>query len=184
MTYVQPAPYNIHAVQFCSASLWFKGSSPNIHMWFVKTYQSAAWLMLDIVERISKLTPNSKVHGANMGTTWVLSAPDGPHVGPVNIAIRDAEACWYMYNRSDQNRIQLVLLFLVYCIFQSLSILVRYKVHTSPGPRLNVKTVFPKHGNSHVKDKTVARPSYLYHGDPWINASCCSKGPLEKINAI
>ena len=27
-------------------------------------------------------SPDSKVHGANMGPTWVLSAPDGPHVGP------------------------------------------------------------------------------------------------------
>ena len=26
--------------------------------------------------------PDSKVHGANMGPIWVLSAPDGPHVGP------------------------------------------------------------------------------------------------------
>ena len=25
--------------------------------------------------------PDSNVHGANMGPTWVLSAPDGPHVG-------------------------------------------------------------------------------------------------------
>ena len=32
--------------------------------------------------------PDSKVHGANMGPTWVLSAPDGPHVGPKNLAIR------------------------------------------------------------------------------------------------
>ena len=30
-----------------------------------------------------KLTyTDSKIHGANMGPTWVLSAPDGPHVGP------------------------------------------------------------------------------------------------------
>ena len=28
-----------------------------------------------------------KVHGANMGPTWVLSSPDGPHVGPMNLAI-------------------------------------------------------------------------------------------------
>ena len=34
--------------------------------------------------------PDNKVHGANMGPTWVLSAPDGPHVGPMNLAIRDA----------------------------------------------------------------------------------------------
>ena len=31
--------------------------------------------------------PDSKVHGANMGPTWVLSAPDGPHVDPMNLAI-------------------------------------------------------------------------------------------------
>ena len=31
--------------------------------------------------------PDNKVHGANMGPTWVLSAPDGPQVGPMNLAI-------------------------------------------------------------------------------------------------
>ena len=31
---------------------------------------------------------DSKVQGANMGHTWVLPAPDGPHVGPMNLAIR------------------------------------------------------------------------------------------------
>ena len=36
-----------------------------------------------------------------------------------------------------------------------------------PGPRLNIKTVFPRYGDSHVKDKTVARPYYLQHGDPY-----------------
>ena len=35
--------------------------------------------------------PDSKVHGANMGPTWVLSAPDGPHDGPTNLAIREAD---------------------------------------------------------------------------------------------
>ena len=34
--------------------------------------------------------PGSKVYGANMGPTWVLSAPDGPHVGPTNLAFRVA----------------------------------------------------------------------------------------------
>ena len=32
--------------------------------------------------------PDSTVHGANMGPTWVLSALDRPHVGPMNLAIR------------------------------------------------------------------------------------------------
>ena len=27
--------------------------------------------------------PDNKVHGANMGPTWVLSAPDGPQMGPM-----------------------------------------------------------------------------------------------------
>ena len=29
-----------------------------------------------------------KAHGAYMGPTWGLLAPDGPHVGPMNLAIR------------------------------------------------------------------------------------------------
>ena len=33
--------------------------------------------------------PDIKIHGANMGLTWVLSAPDGPRVGPMNHANRD-----------------------------------------------------------------------------------------------
>ena len=31
--------------------------------------------------------PDSNIHGANMGPTWVLSAPNGPHVGPTKLAI-------------------------------------------------------------------------------------------------
>ena len=33
--------------------------------------------------------PDSNVHGANIGPTWAPSAPDGPHVGPMNLAIRE-----------------------------------------------------------------------------------------------
>ena len=33
--------------------------------------------------------PDSKVRGAHIGPTWVLPAPDGPNVGPMNLAIRD-----------------------------------------------------------------------------------------------
>ena len=39
--------------------------------------------------------PDSKVHGANMGPTWVLSAPDGPHDVPMNLALRGyLNQCW------------------------------------------------------------------------------------------
>ena len=44
--------------------------------------------------------PDSKVHGANMGPTWLLSAPDGPHVGPMNLAIR-ANTCETTQTNTD-----------------------------------------------------------------------------------
>ena len=31
--------------------------------------------------------PDSKVHGANMGSTWGRQDPGRPHVGPMNLAI-------------------------------------------------------------------------------------------------
>ena len=37
--------------------------------------------------RFIYIYPYNKVHGASMGPTWVLSAPDGPHIGPMNLAI-------------------------------------------------------------------------------------------------
>ena len=42
-----------------------------------------------IVTQLLFTSPDNKVHGANMGPTWLLSAPDGPHVGPMNLAIRE-----------------------------------------------------------------------------------------------
>ena len=36
--------------------------------------------------------PESKGHVANMGPTWVLSAPGGSHVGPMNLVIRVVKA--------------------------------------------------------------------------------------------
>ena len=38
---------------------------------------------------LASYNPDSKVYGANMGPNWVLSAPGGPHVGPINLAIRE-----------------------------------------------------------------------------------------------
>ena len=39
---------------------------------------------------------DSKVDGANMGPTWVLSAPDELQVGPMNLAIRTGPAVYYI----------------------------------------------------------------------------------------
>ena len=52
--------------------------------------------------------PDSTVHGASIGPTWVLSAPGGPHVGPVNLATRDVyilewnAVVWLDYNSFHQ----------------------------------------------------------------------------------
>ena len=35
------------------------------------------------------VTQDNKVHVTNMELSWVLSAPGGPHVGRMNLAIRD-----------------------------------------------------------------------------------------------
>ena len=35
------------------------------------------------------VNPDSKVHGSNIGPSWVLSAPDGHHVGPMYLVIRE-----------------------------------------------------------------------------------------------
>ena len=36
--------------------------------------------------------PDNKDHEDNMGPTWILSAPGGPHISPMNLAIRDHAA--------------------------------------------------------------------------------------------
>ena len=52
----------------------------------------------------SEAIPDSKVHGANMGPTWVLSAPDGPHVGRINLVIRDHKwSVFLRYNHWTNN---------------------------------------------------------------------------------
>ena len=55
----------------------------NYSLYFLEAHSYTAAYMLN------QYNPDSKVHGANMGAIWVLSAPDGPHDGPMNIAIRE-----------------------------------------------------------------------------------------------
>ena len=48
----------------------------------------ALWIAVQHVSGLTGSYPDSDVHGDSMGPTWVLSAPDEPHVGPMNLAIR------------------------------------------------------------------------------------------------
>ena len=54
------------------------------------------WYYCIIIQYSLVITfPDSKVHGANMGPTWVLLAHDGPHVGPMNLAIGVVMMTWH-----------------------------------------------------------------------------------------
>ena len=44
--------------------------------------------MIKFLQQVLIKAPDSKVHGANMGPIWVLSAPDGPLFSPINLSIR------------------------------------------------------------------------------------------------
>ena len=48
--------------------------------------------MISYQRIINEITPDSEVHVAYMRPTWVLAAPGGPLVGPMNLAIRDVVA--------------------------------------------------------------------------------------------
>ena len=50
-------------------------------------WHACRWRPWKVQLTIDHWYPGSKVRGANMGPNWVLSVPDGPHVGPINLAI-------------------------------------------------------------------------------------------------
>ena len=67
---------------------------PDIDIFVIPALEGLRWMVL-IFERCQGTTdPDSKIRGANMGPIWVLSAPDGPHVGPMNLAIRGWSCVW------------------------------------------------------------------------------------------
>ena len=54
--------------------------------------------------------PDSKVHGASLGPTWVLSAPDGPHVGPWTLLSgKHVLLFWWPQTGTQMNVIAVVL---------------------------------------------------------------------------
>ena len=97
-------------IDFCSGSTWamlatlkysevmFKYAVPkNIHKplfifltilycWVLNRCTWARLFNNSFYKDFAPDFPVSKVNGANVGPTWALSAPDGPHVGPMNLA--------------------------------------------------------------------------------------------------
>ena len=60
----------------------------SIKLWCQNVFEVGSVNLCTVKKGMDDSVPDNKVHGANMGPTWVLSAPDGPHVGPMNLAIR------------------------------------------------------------------------------------------------
>ena len=89
----------INAINLRFASGIFHGHSENLvtnrkqNTTLSKTHQSETCVHISRVyiaetQKYASNYPYSEIHGANMGPTWVLSASDGSHVGPMNLAIR------------------------------------------------------------------------------------------------
>ena len=57
------------------------------------SHQHPAYLRATEMSHGPDYIPDNKVHGANMGPTWVLSAPGGHHVGPMDLAIHYQGCC-------------------------------------------------------------------------------------------
>ena len=51
--------------------------------------------------------PDNKIHGANMGLTRALSAPDGPHVGLMNLANRVYSVRWLWSRMQHRDRVSM-----------------------------------------------------------------------------
>ena len=69
------------------------------HLRMISPGSSTQWLRQTAATGRSNAVPDSKIHGVNMGPIWVLSAPDGPHVDPMNFAVRGCSypndsICW------------------------------------------------------------------------------------------
>ena len=82
-------------MQFWTRFLWLSKYSVNRVIRYICNTSSHWRTPCLVIDRKLALfnqygIPDSKVHGDNMGPIWVLSAPDGPHVVPMNHAIWDA----------------------------------------------------------------------------------------------
>ena len=65
----------------------------SIKVYFINAKQfvleSGVVLETNVTPSTADTILDNKDHGANMEPTWVLSAPGGPHAGPMNLATRD-----------------------------------------------------------------------------------------------
>ena len=66
---------------------WWQKEPVHQQQWYWPSYLEIFWFQHH--KGSNHDSPDSKVRGANMAPTWVLSAPDVPHVCPMNLAIKE-----------------------------------------------------------------------------------------------
>ena len=75
-----------------SIGCWNSVNKSTVHAWnmFHKIFTQFCCALFFVVElpMLEWFSLYLSLHGANMGPTWVLWAPDGPHIGLMNLAIR------------------------------------------------------------------------------------------------
>ena len=71
---------------------------------------------------IDRYIPDSKVHVASMGPTWVLSVPGGFHPGPVNLPIRDGYIGRYQTKPKRKKAGTMCIFLVMHCIVNRLLI--------------------------------------------------------------
>ena len=77
--------YKIHILSIKARATLQRYSQPlksahSYRLWFSVEPRGPAWCQTASLPCLWRMYPDSKVHGANMGHTWVLSALDEPHV--------------------------------------------------------------------------------------------------------
>ena len=75
----------------CFYSVWFDETN-TVELWIFNFHTQRSdisynkkWLTV-CPTKWNQVYSDNNIHGVNMGPTWDLSAPDGPHVGPMNLA--------------------------------------------------------------------------------------------------
>ena len=87
----QISPPGLQSSNVCHVYFYWICNKQFLNLEFLN-FEALIWrashYILNLIPQIARLM------GANMGPTWVLSAPDGPHVGPINLAIRGTSSSW------------------------------------------------------------------------------------------
>ena len=131
-----------------------------------------------------------------MGPTWVLSAPSGPHVGPMNLATRDytdaqsdGTTCETLQGFNDGDRIPFVIVLMAYVGFKwYYSPWTSYQIRKIAGCACarNAGNVFPRR---RFQSKPLVSDPGMHHGTcvthvPWCMSGSLTCGDGENVPGI